>query len=74
MNTQSMTIPGFTNRIAYAKEVLRTLDPLDSREDALTAGQTKLPLLRDFTLAVANGAVKGDDARYLASLLVSELF
>lgn len=73
MNTQSMTIPGFTNRIAYAKDLVRNIDALDPDSYQLDS-QARIPLLRDFAYSVANGVLQGDDARYVASLIVSELF
>lgn len=62
-------IPSIVSRISDIKDRLSTLDPDERLYD-----DGRATLCEQFVVSVANGVLKGEDARYAASLIVSELF
>lgn len=67
-----VNLPLLSAYISRLKRLTGSLDPEDyDTQDMIT--EANLSLLSDFTLAVANGALRGDEARLGASMIVEAL-
>lgn len=64
-----MNIPLLAARIAAVRRLKPEADPDDYDKADFTLPRAEYDLLHDFTLAVANGALKGPEAQLGASMV-----